>query len=143
MFTYDPLDVSTDLAKVRLAIGDTVEEQGPRPGLGEHTNFTDEELQVYLDLAGAWRETVILLYDLLSALWSSEAGSVRMGDFSEDASKKSERYAAAADRMRAQAEHEIDTVIPSFFEQSDSGVEPPHYFGLEQWGADVKDQKLK
>ncbi|MBK9003490.1 MAG: hypothetical protein IPM41_06395 [Sphingomonadales bacterium] len=41
-FTYN---LSTDLGKTRLAIGDTVNGSGPRPA---GTNYSDEEINVYL-----------------------------------------------------------------------------------------------
>lgn len=45
-FTYD---TTTDIGKIRLKIGDTVDGDGVKPAGG---NFTDAEIQVFLDEGG-------------------------------------------------------------------------------------------
>jgi hypothetical protein len=64
-FTYN---VTTDIGKVRLALGDNVEGSGVRP---DGTNFEDEELSVFLtqaenDIDGA----TALALESLSRSWS-------------------------------------------------------------------------
>lgn len=57
-FTYD---TSTDIGKLRLAIADTSEDDA---------EFTDEELQVFIDLAGSWSAAAILAVDALIAKYA-------------------------------------------------------------------------
>lgn len=103
-FTYN-LASTTDsvvlIAKVRLEIGDTVEDTGIRP---DGTNLTDEEIAVWLDLED---DDVMLAAaracDAMSRAWSvvanetvgprkTEYGKVS-GDFEKRASSLRETYA--------------------------------------------------
>lgn len=92
-FTYS---LSTDLGKVRLAIGDTVNGSGPRPA---GTNYSDEEINVYLTpviAAGyTYGRAVAQLFRLLAGEWAGKA-SVSIGDYSV-------QYAAVADNYRKAA----------------------------------------
>ena len=92
-FTYS---LSTDLGKVRLAIGDTVNGSGPRPA---GTNYSDEEINVYLTpviAAGyTYGRAVAQLFRLLAGEWAGKA-SMSIGDYSV-------QYAAVADNYRKAA----------------------------------------
>lgn len=101
-FTYD---VSTSLGQLRLAIGDTKLNEGPRP---DGTNYSDAELGVFLApviAAGyAYGRAVPQVLRLLAVEWSNRA-SVTIGEFSAN-------YAAVADNYRKRAadwEATIDT----------------------------------
>lgn len=101
-FTYD---VSTSLGQLRLAIGDTKLNEGPRP---DGTNYSDAELGVFLTpviAAGyAYGRAVPQMLRLLAVEWSNRA-SVTIGEFSAN-------YAAVADNYRKRAadwETTIDT----------------------------------
>ena len=80
---------------------------------------------------------------LLSAQWASQPDSVKIGEYAE-AGSRVQAFAEAADRMEKAIRDGLadqgDWV--SYFDESDSGVEPPHLFGLRQWGANPKDHKL-
>lgn len=58
-FTYSSTSLTTDLAKVRLTIGDTTAGAGPRP---DGSNFTDGGLAIFIADAlasgGTWRNAV-------------------------------------------------------------------------------------
>ena len=98
-------DVSTSLGQLRLAIGDTKLNEGPRP---DGTNYSDAELGVFLTpviAAGyAYGRAVPQMLRLLAVEWSNRA-SVTIGEFSAN-------YAAVADNYRKRAadwEATIDT----------------------------------
>ena len=92
-FTYS---LSTDLGKVRLAIGDTVSGSGPRPS---GANYSDAEINVYLTpviAAGyTYGRAVAQLFRLLAGEWAGKA-SVSIGDYSV-------QYASVADNYRKAA----------------------------------------
>ena len=92
-FTYN---LSTNLGKTRLAIGDTVNGSGPRPA---GANYSDEEINVYLTpviAAGyTYGRAVAQLFRLLAGEWAGKA-SVSIGDYSV-------QYAAVADNYRKAA----------------------------------------
>ena len=101
-FTYD---VSTSLGQLRLAIGDTKLNEGPRP---DGTNYSDVELGIFLTpviAAGyAYGRAVPQMLRLLAVEWSNRA-SVTIGEFSAN-------YATVADNYRKRAadwEATIDT----------------------------------
>ncbi len=99
-FTYSGTALSTDLAKVRLAIGDTSNSTGAgvRP---DGSNFTDEELAVFITTAlaagGTWRSAVAPVLRILSNQYASAARSVRFADYAED-------FTQTAEALRKQAE---------------------------------------
>lgn len=92
-FTYN---LSTDLGKVRLAIGDTVSGSGPRPS---GANYSDAEINVFLRpviAAGyTYGRAVAQLFRVLAGEWAGKA-SVSIGDYSV-------QYAAVADNYRKAA----------------------------------------
>lgn len=92
-FTYN---LSTDIGRVRLAIGDTVKGSGPR---ADGSNYSDEEINVYLVPAIAagysYGRAVSQLLRLLANEWAGKA-SVSIGDYSV-------QYAAVADNYRKAA----------------------------------------
>ncbi len=94
-FTYDGTVLTTDLAKVRMALGDTSSAtgEGIKPS-GE--NFTDEELAVFIDATETWRSAVVQALRVLANLYAAAARSIQFADFKED-------FTAAASEYRQQA----------------------------------------
>jgi len=135
-FTYDP-SLSTDLAKVRAAIGDTSDaaNAGVKP---DGTNFSDDELNLYINTAGSWQKAVPMVLRVLANMYAAKARSVRIGDYAEDL-----RQTAA--NLRAQAEEwekgvgAVWTGLISWRDTDDEGDEIGHMFGMKQWGADPED----
>lgn len=83
-FTYSATDLSTDLAKLRLALGDTTSGAGVRPDGG---NFSDEELQVFLDGLGSsqtWRNAVPAVLRILANQYAAAAKRTDDAEISED-----------------------------------------------------------
>lgn len=64
-FTYDDT-LTTDLAKVRFHLGDTVSGTGPKPGDG---NFTDAELGGLVTMSGSWQRAVYAALMSLASQW--------------------------------------------------------------------------
>jgi hypothetical protein len=58
-----------DVAKIRLAIGDTVEDEGPRP---DGSNFSDEEItSIITDEGGDLGRAQAAMHEILSGAWAS------------------------------------------------------------------------
>jgi len=97
-FTYSATNLSTDLAKVRLAIGDTTSGAGPRP---DGSNFSDEELTVFivdvLAAGGTWRNAVAPVLRILANQYAAAAKATKDAEISEDLTQ-------TAAQLRAQAE---------------------------------------
>jgi len=66
-FTYD---LTTDVGKLRLRVGDSAVNAGPRPTAGASSNFADEELQHFLDTEGSIGKAVALVFETLAAEWA-------------------------------------------------------------------------
>ena len=92
-FTYlEALSVSRD--KIRLRVGDTQENSGPRP---DKRNFSNEELTFILSEEDARVNGAIAhCFEILAAEWSSYALSEREADLAFNASE-------VAENMRKQA----------------------------------------
>ncbi len=83
--TYNSSNLSSDLARVRLAIGDTTAGAGPRP---DGSNFSDEELRVFLADAvaagGTWRTAVVAVLRVLANQYAAVARATKDAEISED-----------------------------------------------------------
>lgn len=104
-FTYS---LSTNTGKIRLAIGDTSSSTGAgvKP---DGSNFSDEELAVFIDAAIAagqtWRSAVAPVLHVLANQFAANARSLQFADYRED-------FTQTAAALRAQAaawEQGIDT----------------------------------
>jgi hypothetical protein len=96
-FTYD---TGTDIGKIRLAIGDTSSTAGAgvKP---DGTNFTDAELQIFLDAEGTWGRAAAAACETL-ATWWARAVDVKVGPRSESMSQAGAAYARQAKQLRSQ-----------------------------------------
>ena len=102
MFTYDP---TTDLGKLRLAIGDTSRSDGVRPN---GKPFSDEELNLFLESASDWRYAVPKVLRTLANQYASRVSVERFGAYSRSNEKR-------ADELRRQAsdwERELQQIPP-------------------------------
>lgn len=127
--------LTTDVGKVRLSIGDTDIETigaGVKP---DGANFTDAELQFFIDQAGSWRVAVPSILRTLANLFASQATRVGMEQYSEDFGKTVDNLIKAAAEWEAKLATQdapINTAISS-------NTDAPHLFGTRQWGAQVTD----
>ena len=99
-YTYSGTAVTTDLAKVRLEIGDVD---------STAVLFTDEEIQVFIDREGAVLPAAAAACDALSRAYA------RAYDFSEDGqsfsrSQMSKQYAQLALTLRRRAASGVETL---------------------------------
>ena len=84
-------------SQLRLLIGDSAENDGPRPG---QANFQDAELDAFLALEGDnLNRGAARAFEALAAEWSRYAGTYSLGPESE-ASRQAEAYAARAATAR-------------------------------------------
>lgn len=101
-FTYlpDSPNMATFLrSQLRLLVGDTVENDGPRPFKG---NYSDSELDALMRLEAAdLNRSAARVLEILSAEWSRLAGTYRLGPESEE-SRQAAEFAARAAVLREQ-----------------------------------------
>lgn len=74
-YTYD---LSTDVGKIRLAIGDNVEATA---------DLSDEEIQAVLDLSDSWQEAAVRCVNVLIALYRRKAINVTVGPLRREMSR--------------------------------------------------------
>lgn len=96
-FSYDHAANPTT-AKIRLLVGDSKENNGPRP---DSSNFSDEEITVFLGMEGdhAMRAAAAAL-EALAAEWSGYTGELRTGPVDERF-QQADAYAKRAEAMRS------------------------------------------
>jgi hypothetical protein len=94
-FTYD---LTTDRGIVRLNLGDTVENSGPRP---DKRNFSDEEIDYLLstETEGTTAATA-LGFEILANEWAAYTIAEREGEVSFDAKEVSDQYLQIASEWR-------------------------------------------
>lgn len=113
-FTYSSTSLTTDLAKVRLTIGDTTSGAGPRP---DGSNFTDEELAIFIADAlasgGTWRNAVPPVLRVLANQYAAAAKKTDDAEISEDLTQ-------TAIQLRQQAK-DFESTITSAGAQAASG----------------------
>jgi len=95
-FTYD---LTEDVGKLRLRIGDTVTGSGPRPESGVASNFSDEELQHFIDTEGTLERAIALALETLATEWSVFT-NITLGPRKEEYARISEQFAKRADQAR-------------------------------------------
>lgn len=94
-FTYD-FTTEKLIAKVRLALGDTRKDAGPRPG---DLNFSDEEIEAILDdVSNDVDATVYVFLKALSNEWGKYA-DITVGPRKESLSDIAFHYAKRASEM--------------------------------------------
>jgi len=135
-------DLSTDIGKLRMVINDVSlldTNAGVRP---DGTFYADEELQVFIDLAGSWKRVVSLVLRALATAYARLAVVQEIDGYKEDLSKISAQLQDAATKWDKQ----LDTTAAA---ASDAAVNwsecfgfdagGTRIFGIEQYGAKVAD----
>lgn len=104
-FTYDGTVLTTDLAKVRMALGDTSSAtgEGIRP---DGSNFTDEELAVFIDATDTWRSAVVQALRVLANQYAAAARSIQFADFKEDFTRAAAEYRKQAQEWESILDNE-------------------------------------
>jgi hypothetical protein len=97
-FTYDP---TTQPGLTRLKIGDTIDGEGPRPH-PDNSNFSDEEIGIFLEEAGSPTLAAALACDTLANEWSA-VPRTKLGPHEEDPRWMVQNYQRQALALRGQA----------------------------------------
>lgn len=92
-FSYD---ATTDIGQIRLELGDTTPGAGVRP---DGSNFSNEELQVWLTREGSVMCAVAAACEALARQWSSVA-DLTVGPRSESAGAIAEKWETRAGKLR-------------------------------------------
>jgi len=87
-FTYSDA-LTTDLSKVRLRIGDTQLNAGPRP---DKRNFSDAEIAFILTEEPTVNSSIAHCFEILANEWTSYSLSEREGEVQFDAKEVAENY---------------------------------------------------
>jgi hypothetical protein len=96
-FTYDDT-LTSNLSRVRFAIGDTVASAGPRP---DKRNFSDAELTYLLATETTVNASAAAAFEILSSEWTAYSLSEREGEVSFDAKGMAAEYKTRALEWRA------------------------------------------
>lgn len=129
--TYDLSSTNTTTrirSRLRLTIGDTVTDAGPRPG---GRNFSDDELDALLRDEGHHPgRAAALAWETLAAEWSTYAGSYRLGPESEEY-RQAQMYAqlAAEKRKEVGTTQTADEAAVSGFVSWERGFEEWQRYG--------------
>lgn len=84
-------------SQLRLLIGDTAENDGPRPG---QRNFQDEELDVIALLEGGdLNRAAARAFEVLAGEWARYSGTYRLGPETEE-SRQAAAYGTRAKELR-------------------------------------------
>lgn len=131
-------DLSTDIGKVRFAIGDTEISSsgaGVKPN-GE--NFTDPEIQAFITQAnGQWSFAVPTLLRILANMYAMRASVIEQEQYREDLTRiAGELRKSAQDWADNNATIDAGGMADGFACNTDA----KHFFGTNQWGAEVTDQ---
>lgn len=91
--------LTTDRDKIRLRIGDTQQDAGPRP---DKRNFSDDEIKFILSEEGSVVTAAVAhCFEILQSEWSSYALLEREGDIQFSAISTSNRFGDLAELWRA------------------------------------------
>ena len=91
-------DTDSDIGQVRLELGDDVDGDGVRPN---GSNFTDAQLQVWLDREGSVMCAAAAACEALARQWARVA-NIAVGQRKEDLGAVSDQWAKQAERLREQ-----------------------------------------
>lgn len=95
-FTYD---LTTDRGKVRLNLGDTVTNAGPRP---DKRNFTDAEIDHFIDTeTDGLTAATAFGFEILASEWMAYSIAEREGEVSFDAKGLADSYMTIAKDWRS------------------------------------------
>jgi len=131
-------DLSTDIGKVRFAIGDTditTEGAGVKPN-GQ--NFTDPEIQAFITQAdNQWSFAVPSLLRILANMYAMRAAVIEQEQYREDLTRIAGELRKSAQDWADNQSVDDDGGMASAFS---SNTDAKHFFGTNQWGASVTDQ---
>lgn len=126
-FTYSDA-LTTDRDKIRLRIGDTQQNAGPRP---DKRNFSDAEIAFILSDEGSVVNAAIAhAFEILAAEWTAYAISETEGEASYDAKEVASEFRKQAESWRNKPGGGSETESSSyliFFERDDAYTDTSEY----------------
>lgn len=138
----DTYDLTTDIGKLRLVIGDgdlVGECTGAKP---DGSSYSDEELAIFIEIAGSWKRGVSLTLRSLAALYARYAINQEIDGHSKDMTKIATQLQEASTKWDEQLD-KLNQAIAADSAVSWSDCfgfkEAPHIFGMEQYGARIQD----
>ena len=93
-FSYMDATPYEELDYIRFAIRDTTVNEGPLP---ENANFSDEEIEMMLEVEGSWQRAVAACYEALYSAWADHVSwegdgiSVSMSHVPRNYERKAQR----------------------------------------------------
>lgn len=133
-------DITTDIGKLRMMVSDNAILDTGAGAKPDGTFYSDEELQVFIDLAGSWKRAVSLVLRALANAYARQAIVQEIDGYREDLSKISAQLQDAATKWDKQ----LDTLASvandaavswaGCFGFDTDGVK---IFGIEQYGAKI------
>lgn len=140
----DTYNLTTDIGKLRLALNDNDMLKAAAGVKPDGSSYGDEELAVFIELAGSWKRAVSLTLRALANAYAKHATVQTSNDYREDLSKISAQYSEAAsqwdEHMNKLALLAAKSETPSVSWADCFGYqEAPRIFGMNQYGARITD----
>ena len=141
VYTTTNYDLSTDIGKLRMVINDVSlldTNAGVRP---DGTFYADEELQVFIDLAGSWKRAVSLVLRALATAYARLAVVQEMDGRKEDTTRIADKLQDAASKWDEQLDKAVANAAATVSWSSCFGFDDgaPRIFGVAQYGANIAD----
>lgn len=132
-----PLDPNTDIGRMRVALGDVDYEEydPPQPGYGLYQVFSDDQLQVFLDLAkGNVARAIAMAYAQIGASWASTGATIRTDDLTFSAKDSVGNWLTLAAYWNKIADDQDDAAVNDYFDLVEVGYRCHCKPELAQWG---------
>ncbi len=128
--------LTEDRDKVRLDIGDTQENTGPRP---DKRNFSDEEIAFLLTDEGSVVGAIGHAFEILAAEWESYSIQEREGEISYDAKQKAQDYDKRAEKFPHKSGGLSSLFGLNYRSTDDSGTDIEPMFQRKQFDNEIVD----
>lgn len=120
-----PPDKSTDVGKMRFALGDSeyTEYDPPQPGFGMYQLFSDDELETFLALAdGNVARAIAMAYRQIGASWASTGATIKTDDLTYSAKDSVGNWLNLAAYWDKVADDQDQRAVDNLFDLVDLGA---------------------
>lgn len=120
-----PPDPTTDVGKMRLALGDSDYRpyEPPQPGYGMYQLFSDAELNAFLELAdNNVARAIAMAYRQIGASWASSGATVKTDDLTYSAKDSVGNWINLASYWDKVADDQDERAANNFFDLVDLGA---------------------
>ena len=117
-----PPDTTTDIGRMRVALGDVEFEElsPPEPGSGVYQLFSDAQLQVFLDLAGGnVARAIAMAYAQIGASWASTGATIKTDDLTFSAKDSVGNWLTLAAYWNGVADDQDSNAMNDYFDLVD------------------------